>query len=344
MSAINRETQLVVERNYPRIAKFPVLDFHTHFGNLFGTVVEKDNYLDLYETMDVVEEIKSYGVKKIVNLDGGWGDEHLRMREKLDVAGDFIVHFGQLPVDSFEEAGFESFVYNTMRDLHANGVKGMKFWKIIGLGIKDKAGKYLRPDDERLRCIWQTAAEFGMVILFHIADPVAFFLPADEKNEHYELLKDRSDWLFTNPELYTFKQLMEMQENLLEQNQNTKFVIPHFGGYAENLRQVGIWLDRFPNMYVDIAERINELGRQPYTSKAFFERYADRILFGTDLVPTDIERYTIYFRFLETMDEYFSYRTDKGFILGDWHIYGIGLDDDVLKKIYSRNAEMLLGI
>jgi len=341
---IERETQLILERHYLTKPKFPAIDFHTHFGNLFGSMVRSDDYLNLYDTKEVIEKIQSYGIKRVVNLDGGWGEEYLRMQEKLSEAGDFIIHFGQLPVERFEEKDFEGFIYKTIRELHNNGVKGLKFWKIIGLAIRDKTGAYLRPDDERLRCIWQTAAEFDMPVLFHIADMIAFFLPLDEKNEYRETLEENPEWIYDDPGLYSFAQLLQMQENLLEQNPDTIFIIPHVGGNAENLRQVSQWLNRFPNMYVDIADRLSELGRQPYSSKDFFEVHAGRILLGTDLLPNDIERYPIYFRFLETKDEYFSYRTDNGVFLGDWHIYGIGLSDDVLKKVYYENAESLLKI
>ena len=335
---------LNVESHHIQKPRFPAIDFHTHFGRLFGSVVHREDYLELYDAREIIHRIQSYGMRSIVNFDGGWGEEYLRMREKLQCAEDYVCHFGQVDVERFEEKDFERHVYKTIRDLHANGVKGLKFWKNIGLGIRDKEGKYLRPDDQRLRCIWQMAAELNMPVVFHIGDPNAFFFQADEQNEYYDTLKSNPEWLFTDPALYSFAQLMEMQENLLAQNPRTTFVIPHVGSYAENLRQVGEWLDRYPNMYIDFADRLNELGRQPYTAKAFFENYAGRVLFGTDLLPTDVERYPIYFRFLETKDEYFSYRTENGLLVGDWNIYGIGLSDDALQKIYYENAALLLGL
>ncbi|MCL2747975.1 MAG: amidohydrolase family protein [Oscillospiraceae bacterium] len=338
------EAQLVVESHHLQTPQFATIDFHTHFGKLFGALVFQKDYFALYDTRETIRKIQGYGIKQVVNLDGCWGDEYLRMREKLKDAGDYVIHFGQVDVERFEERDFEKHVYRTIGELHANGVKGLKFWKNIGLGIRDNAGIYLRPDDERLQCIWQSAAEYHMPVLFHIGDPKAFFYPADERNEYYDTLAQHPEWLFTDPALYSFSQLMEMQENLLEKNPNTKFVIAHVGSYAENLKQVGIWLRRFPNMYVDMADRIHELGRQPYTAKTFFETYADRIVFGTDLLPTDVERYPIYFRFLETYDEYFCSQTENGVKLGNWNIYGIGLSESTLKKVYYDNAASLLGL
>ncbi|NLJ41558.1 MAG: amidohydrolase family protein [Clostridiales bacterium] len=344
MSITRKISQLKVKSHNITRPKFPAIDFHTHFGKLLGAMAGTENYFDLYETKDTIAEIKSYGIEKVVNVDGGFGDEYLRMMDKLKDAGDFIINFGQVDIMEFESPEFEAKVNKVMGEHHKNGIKGLKFWKNIGLVLKDSNGNYLRPDDERLKCIWSAAAEYDMPVLFHIADMNAFFTSANEENELIETFRDHPEWLFNKPGMYSFDELMEMQERLLEENPKTKFVIAHVGSYAENLGQVGRWLDKYPNMYVDIADRLSELGRQPYTAREFFTEYADRIVFGTDLLPMDVERYPIYFRFLETYDEYFSYRTDKGVPLGDWNIYGIGLDDTTLQKVYRDNAKKLLKI
>ena len=342
MNILDRECQLRLQRQVPHTPRFPAIDIHTHFGKLFGVMVNSERYFDLYQTEAVVARIQSHGLKRIVNLDGGYGDETLRMMDKMRGTEDFVLHFGQVDLAGFESAGFETDVYRTVRTHYENGVKGLKFWKNIGLGIKDSAGKYLRPDDERLTCIWRVAAEFHMPVMFHIGDLNAFFRPADQRNEYLDTFIEHPDWLFDKPEYYPFHQLMQMQERLLRSNPDTTFIIPHVGSYAENLAQVGAWLDRYPNLYVDIADRLNELGRQPYTAKKFLTRYADRVLLGTDLLPNDVERYPIYWEFLETLDEYFPYRTPNGVMLGDWNIYGVGLEDETLQKIYYRNAEKIL--
>lgn len=345
MSVSKRKVQLHIPAHTVLKPRFPAIDAHSHFGRLLGAMVNvSEGYFDLYETRETVDRIKLFGISRVINLDGGWGDEYRRVMDKLKDAGDFIVHFGTVDVERFEEPSFEKEVYQTIRAHHENGVRGLKFWKIIGLVIKDKKGAYLRPDDQRLKCIWAAAAEFHMPVLFHISDLNAFFLPADETNEYIDTLREHPEWRFTDPGQYSFSQLMEMQENLLAGNPATTFIIPHVGSYVENLPQVGQWLDQYPNMYIDIADRLNELGRQPYTARKFFLSHADRILFGTDMLPTDIERYPIYYRFLETFDEYFPYRTEKGIPLGDWNIYGIGLDDDALRKIYHDNIARLLGL
>jgi len=341
---MDMECQLQVERFDITKPRYPAIDSHTHFGKLFGMIVGSDEYFDLYRTKDAVEKIKSFGIERVVNLDGCFGDEYLRMTEKLCEAGDFFLHFGWVDIERFEEPSFEKEIYKTVRQHHENGIKGLKLWKIIGLSIQESSGKYLRPDDPRLKCIWESAAEFKLPVLFHISDPVAFFQANDEKNEYADTLIDFPEWSFSDPALYSFDELMEMQQHVLEENPKTTFIIPHVGSYAENLKRVGQWLDRYPNMYIDIAERLSELGRQPYTARKFFSDYSDRILFGTDMLPTDIERYPIYYRFLETYEEYFPYRTQNGIFLGNWNIYGIGLDDFALKNIYRDNALKILGI
>lgn len=110
---------------------------------------------------------------------------------------------------------------------------------------------------------------------------------------------------------------------------------------AEDLQEVADILDRFPNVYVEIASRISELGRQPYTCRDFMLRYQDRILFGTD-GPWPEKRYQSYWRFLETKDEYFPYSEKEIPPQGLWQIYGVYLPDDVLRKIYSENAARII--
>lgn len=344
VSVLDKECLLEVARERPQLPKFPVIDAHSHWGRLLGEMENTGHPFDLYDTKDAVERIKSYGVKRIVNADGVYGDEYLRMMDKLKDAGDFIVNYGWVDVSRFEEPDFERYVYRTIRDHAANGIKGLKFWKIIGLKIRDHNGRFLRPDDKRLQCIWQTAAEFHLPVLFHMSDLHAFFKPIDERNEYIDTFREHPEWSFSGPEFYSWQELKDMEVNVLAQNPQTTFMLAHVASNAENLAQVGQWMDTFPNMYVDIADRLNELGRQPYTARNFFLRHADRIIFGTDLLPNDVERYPLYWEYLETYDEYFPYRTKRGVSLGDWNIYGIHLPDDVLEQVYYKNAERVLGL
>lgn len=332
---------LEVKRTDISTPRFPVVDMHTHFGKL----LMGEHYERRYDTGTVVEALQAHGVRRVVNLDLGFGDERPKMLEKLRGYEAFFRNFGTVDVSRFEEPGFETMVYRSLTDGVRNyGMAGIKLWKTIGLRYRAKDGTYLRPDDPRLQCIFATAAELHIPVLFHIADPVAFFTPVDGNNERYEELRQHPDWSFCGPEFYSFQQLMEMQEHMIAQNPNTTFIMAHVGSYAENLRQVGQWLDRYPNMYVDIAARISELGRQPYTARAFMERYCERVFFGTDFVPTEPVFHGNYYRFLETDDEYFNPDGDGApYGQGRWNIYGIHLSDHALERIYHKNAEELFG-
>ena len=336
LDAYRPKSQLVTPQTPVSQPAFPVFDAHMHFGEMpMGP-----DYPSLYDIDETVAALKAKGVFGVVNLDGGWGAELRRMLDVIGPHNDYISIFGTVPLERFEEPGFETLVYQTLRDSMAEGVRGLKFWKNLGLVIRDAQGRYLRPDDPRLCPVWQAAAEFHLPIVIHLADPVAFFDPLDVYNERYEELVCHPDWHFHGQGRYTFETLMACQEAVIAENPKTTFVVAHVGSYAENLRQVAQWLDAYDNMFVDIAARVAELGRQPYASKAFFEKYADRILFGTDASPIGMDMYETTYRFLETRDEYFSYGGGQG----RWNIYGLGLAPDVLAKIYSGNAKRVLGI
>jgi len=196
-------------------------------------------------------------------------------------------------------------------------------------------------------------ARLKMPVAIHVADPVAFFQPIDQYNERYEELHNHPDWSFYGKDFPSNEQILEARNRVIARHANTQFIVLHVGNLAEDLENVGRNLDRFPNMFVDIAARIGELGRQPRASRKFFDKYQDRILFGTDATPHGDEfpqqvfndrLYEIYFRFLETDDEYFDYAPAKVPPQGRWRIYGINLPDQILRKVYHANAARLLGV
>lgn len=330
-------SELKVKENKVTYPKYPVIDIHSHFGKL----LLGDDYDKVYDMSEAIASMKHFGIRNTINLDGFNNDDLDKMLKKTHPFESFMLTFGNVDVTKLDDADFEVYVKKTLHESKAKGIKGLKFWKVIGLDIKDKSGKYITPDDKRLKVIWETAAELDLPVLFHIADPIAFFKPIDGFNERYEELQANPDWSFCAPELYSFEELMKMQENLLRDNPNTTFIIAHGGSCSENLSYVSSCLDRFPNMNIDIAARISEFGRQPYTSRKFFEKYQDRILFGTDASPM-WDEYPCYYRFLETWDEYFDYSNAEVPGQGRWKIYGIGLEDEILKKVYYKNAERIL--
>ena len=214
-----------------------------------------------------------------------------------------------------------------MSGAHTGGkgrVQGLKFWKDLSLSTGTKWKVHC---SMILGCGGGRPRLGQLVVLHHVADPVAFFKPVDRYNERFEELSRVPEWSFYRPGLYTFEQLMEQQEAMIRDNPTTTFIIAHGGSYSEKLGVVSKWLDQYPNMYIDIAARVNEFGRQPYTARRFFERHQDRILFGTDAAAGYAFNYQPYFEFLETWNEYFDYSSSGIPGQGRWKIYVIGLGD-----------------
>ena len=321
--------------------RFPVVDAHNHLGELFGGGW---NQKPLSELLDVLDRSR---VRLYVDLDGGWGEEVLNahLEHFKRPAPERFKIFGGIDWSKWTEMGnaFPEWAAQRLILQKARGAEGLKIWKNLGLHVRDQQGERVAVDDPRLAPIWETAAELNLPVLIHVADPPAFFKPLDERNERWEELHAHPDWHFPSPPFPPFSAIMTQLAHLITHHPRTTFIGAHVGCYAEDLAWVGALLDRCPNFYVDISARLGELGRQPYTARRFFTRYADRILFGTDMSP-DLALYRIYYRFLEADDEYFSYSTNEIPEQGRWQIYGLFLPDDVLEKIYFRNAMEVFGL
>ncbi len=315
--------------------RFPVIEAHNH---LFPPWDQRSP-AELAEVMDAAD------VRVYVDLDGGWGED--KVNHRLDTfkaeLGERYCVFGGVDWAAWPEHGnkFGEWAAGRLRMQAERGVQGLKIWKPFGLHIKDDANKLVAVDDRRLDPIWQTAGELGLPVLIHVADPVAFFDPLDRFNERWEELERHPDWHFPSPPFPSFETIINGLANLVTNHPNTTFIGAHVGCYAENLAWVGDLLDRCPNFNVDISARIAELGRQPYTARRFFLKYANRILFGTDSAP-NVNVYRTYFRFLETDDEYFNYGQGPVPRTGRWQIYGLFLPDDVLRQVYHANAARLI--
>jgi predicted TIM-barrel fold metal-dependent hydrolase len=223
------------------------------------------------------------------------------------------------------------------------GARGLKFFKSFGLHVRYNDGKLMRIDDPKMEPIWEVCARFKRPVIIHTADPAAFWKPLDRFNERWHELNRHPDWLFADSTKFPPREeLLAQLYRVIETHPRTTFISTHFGNNAEDLGFVADKLARLPNLHVDIDARISELGRQPYTTRRLFMKYPDRILFGTDTTPNR-EAFRIYYRFLETDDEYFDpalSHHQQGF----WNIYGIYLPKDVLAKVYYKNAERILGM
>lgn len=229
----------------------------------------------------------------------------------------------------------------TLNDHYQQGAKGLKILKELGLHYRDSDGNLIFCDDSRLFPVWEEAGRLKMPVMIHQADPAGFFEPVTPENEHYESLLKYPSWSFADPKYPRKIELLKRRDELVRQHPDTIFILPHFGNYAENIQYISDLLTESPNVYIDFSARLDELGRQPYTSRDFFMKYQDRIIFGTDM-PADIETssmmYRTYFRFLETFDEsFYSPDYDGTFERARWPICGIGLPEEVLRKIYYEN-------
>jgi len=340
-------------------AKYPVIDIHTHLS--WSAKTEKGVSLAgerqfLMPPQELLAVMDRKNLRALTNLTGGFGKGLEEAIAKYDRAhpGRFYT-FCEPSYNRFKEADYPGAQAQAIEQAHRAGAKGLKILKTLGLYLRENitSGALVKVDDKRFDPMWDACARLKMPVAIHVADPLAFFQPIDRYNERYEELHNHPDWSFYGKDFPSNEQILEARNRVIARHANTQFIVLHVGNLAEDLENVGRNLDRFPNMFVDIAARIGELGRQPRASRKFFDKYQDRILFGTDATPHGDEfpqqvfndrLYEIYFRFLETDDEYFDYAPAKVPPQGRWRIYGINLPDQILRKVYHANAARLLGV
>jgi predicted TIM-barrel fold metal-dependent hydrolase len=332
------EPRSMLKTNVTRVnlPAFPVIDVHNHLGGGAQTLT-KERVARYLQAMDEA------GVRTVVNLDGGWDDRLRETIQALDEAhpGRFLT-FALIDLRDFDQEGWTERETARLRKSFDAGAKGLKFHKSLGLSYRDKAGKLLAIDDPRLDPIWALCGEMKRPVMIHTADPAAFFTPLDRFNERWHELNSHPNWLFHGEKFPSREELLEQRNRVIARHPETTFIGAHFGNNPEDLETVGKWLDKYPNFHIDIDARISELGRQPYSARRFFIKHQDRILFGTDTTPK-VEAYRLYYRFLETDDEYFD-TAESHHRQGFWMIYGIFLPKSVLEKLYFKNAEKLLRI
>lgn len=345
ISEFRPRSMLKVHQSRIETARFPAIDVHTHFRfKTKGSREAIETFVD-----DVMDP---NGIALCVSLDATLGseDEHFQL-----LGGRLADRFGIFVHLDFQGSGREGhweewacnqpqFVRTVVEQLKvakARGCLGVKFFKQFGLGFRDRHGRLLQVDDPRFDPIWETCGELGMPVLIHTGDPAAFFEPIDQFNERAEELFRHPDWSFYGADFPSRAELLAARNRVIERHPKTRFIGAHVANNPEDLTEVGHWLDRYDNLYVDISSRIGELGRQPNTARRFFMTHADRILFGTD-GPWPAERLGYYWRFLETDDEYFPYSEKQPPPQGLWFIYGLALPDRVLEKVYYKNALTIL--
>jgi hypothetical protein len=360
-------SMLVVEEHPVERARYPIIDMHTHVSSVLRRTPTPDHPLQGSgpERLDqIVSWMDELNIQSLVNLTGGAGDG---LRETLD---DVVTpHPGRIVTctvpsyDRLGEADYPTWQADELSRAKEAGAIGLKISKTLGLYLREggfgesereegQKGPLVKVDDPRLDPMWDAAGQLGLPVFIHVADPDAFFTPTDRFNERWEELGNHPRWSFYGDEFPSKTEILEARNRVIERHPRTTFIGLHVGNRSENLGEVSSWLDRYPNLYVEIGARLGELGRQPRRSRRFFEEYPDRIMFGTDASPngTSVPQqdlvpgmFQCYFRFLETLDEYFDYAPSPTPPQGRWKIYGIGLPDEILRKVYRDNAVRILG-
>ena len=340
-------------------ARYPVIDIHSHLStrakSINGVGVgEKMKFHATPEALVSVMDRKN--IRIMVNLTGGSGKGLDNAVHEFDQAHpDRFLTFTEPMWERTNQPGYGNAQADELVRAHKAGAHGLKVLKTLGLFLREdiSQGRLVKIDDPRFDPMWETCGSLDIPVAIHVSDPEAFFLPTDRFNERFEELNNHPDWSFHGRDFPSNAELLEARNRVIARHPKTQFIVLHVGNDAENLPYVSECLDRFPNMTVELAARIGELGRQPRMSRKFFDKYQDRIMFGTDASPngTDTpqqifgdELYEIYYRFLETEDEYFDYAPAPTPPQGRWQIYGIGLPDAVLKKVYYENAARLLKV
>ena len=315
---------LVVPENPKTRSKFPFIDIHSHHWRM-GEM----NLNDLASEMD------DLNMNVVVNLSGRGGTRLKAMTDnitKYDLHNRIVV-FTNIELRSIDEPDWAE---NTVKQIqwdYDNGARGLKIYKSQGMTNNDAAGNRIKINDPRIGPVWEKCGELGIPVLIHSADPKSFWDPHDSLNERWLELKLRPGRKRDANNPASWETIIAEQHDIFRRHSNTIFINAHMGWYANDLQHLGNLLDEIPNMYVEIGAVIAELGRQPRNARKFFEKYQDRVLFGKDSYRP--EEYPTYFRVLETDDEYFPYyKRYHAF----WRMYGLDLPDEILKKLYYKNA------
>ncbi|MCA9134306.1 MAG: amidohydrolase [Planctomycetales bacterium] len=339
------EPRLKVPVTDVRQAKFPVVDVHSHFWiRLRHNPEQLDEFVQLMDRNNIALS---------VSLDGKLGSQleaHMqylwtRYKDRFLIFANIDWqgkgHRQRPETWDCHQSDFAHRTVIALEQAQQRGVSGLKVFKSFGLHYRNPDGSHLAIDDPRFDPIWEACGRLGLPVIMHTADPTAFFEPITPHNERYEELTRHPDWHFPADRFPSRAALHAARNRLFARHPQTTFIAAHLGNDGEDLAETARMLDTFPNVVVEIASRIAELGRQPYTARDFMVRYQDRILLGTD-GPWPEQRYRYYWRFLETRDEYFPYSEKPIPPQGLWRIYGVHLPDAVLKKIYHGNASRLI--
>jgi len=327
--AYDPPSTLVVPEHPITQAKFPFIDVHSHHWGL-GDM----DLTELIATMD------NMNMKALVNLSGRGGERLLKMKNNIEKYGfeDRIINFTNINIRSILEPDWSVETVKQLEfDVKQGGARGLKIYKSQGMTNTDSLGNRVAINDPRIDPVWAKCGELGIPVLIHSADPKSFWAPHDSLNERWLELKLRPGRKRDANNPASWETIIAEQHDIFRKHPGTTFINAHMGWYPNDLKKLGELLDDIPNMYVEIGAVIAELGRQPRYAKKFLTKYQDRVLFGKDSYKP--EEFPTYFRVLESDDEYFPYyKRYHAF----WRMYGLDLNDEVLKKLYYKNAVKII--
>jgi predicted TIM-barrel fold metal-dependent hydrolase len=335
-------SELALARTTVGRSAVPAIDVHNHLGRWLN---EGEWMFD--RPQDLIDVLDESNVELVVNLDGFWGEELIASLARYDRAfPSRIATFCWVEWARLAEPDGVAALKRTLKESADRGARGIKVWKELGLKIRDAAGHLILPDDPRVIEILDYAGELGLPVLIHVSDPKAYFAPADVHNERLdELVVSPEMWVGDATAFPTFYRLIDALETLVLATPGTRYVAAHVGCASEDLDRVEEMLGKAENLWVDIAGRITELGRQPRRFAQLVDRFPDRVVLGTDLYPATHEKFEKYFHFLESSDEGFDYTPREPY---PPHARGtmsaMGFTADILTGIYSTNAKRWLGL
>lgn len=325
------KSTLVVPEHHPPRAKYPFIDVHNH----------QDRDISAADAAALVQDMDRINLRVMVNLSGGQGAEFEKGYRNLAgrYPGRFVV-FANLDYAGIEQPGWGERAAAQLERDYRNGARGLKIFKNLGLTVTDASGKRVPVDDPRLDPVWEKCAALGIPVLIHSGEPRSFFDPQDKYNERWLELKQFPQRARPPEKFPPFEQILEEQHHLFAKHPRTRYIDAHLGWLGGDLARLGRLFDRLPNVSTELGAVLAELGRQPRFARDWFLKYQDRVMMGKD--AWDADEYLVYFRVLETDDEYFDYYRKRHAF---WKMYGLALPDEVLKKVYYRNAlKMIPGI
>ncbi len=330
--AVQVDPMLNLPETRPQRAKFPAIDIHLHYYSRWCSL---DTAAEEMDKLNV-----SYGVSQVGDCFPG--ADLQPVLDVFDGVPERIILFTGLDFRKIDDPGWAQYVREKLKKDQDIGAKGIKIYKEVGLRYRDRNGGLIPPEDPRLKPIWDAAADLGMLVLYHIADPINAFGDNVPSNEHYENWKVNTKWWWGQPGFPTHEELVQSMFKLAERNPATTFIFPHCASLTHDLARASEFIQKYENVYVDVSARLTRLGRQPRAARKFFLSAPEKILWGSDILwPNRYGNYLEWFRLLETEDDYYS-----GFEYGPskWRLYGLGLPDDVLEKVYGANTAKLLNL